>query len=165
MNQQNTEKLKNILQKQLEIADKCCEIVVDIKKSVEKRDYDTLQNLITQFDSSSVNLKQWEQQRAIIFSSLKQEIGLRETATFYDFIAQIDDSENELLNLYRKLKKSVIQMQSSVWVIDSYLKAMTAVLHSVIAQASTVDENLTYGRSGTRNFTNPKSPMILNLSV
>lgn len=164
MKEINVENFRGILDRQLHLSRKCCRIVDDLKSAVEDRDYDRLEELISAFSASSIQLNLIEEEREKEFAMLKSAVGLDETKVFYDLLEVIHDPDNSLAALYTELRITVTKMQSSVWIIDSYLRAMTSMLHSVMDKCS-MGAGTTYSRDGNGERLKPRGPMVLNFSA
>lgn len=161
----NVDNFKGIMERQLHLAKKCCRIVADLKSVVEARNYDRLEELVASFSAASIKLNLIEEERDFEFINLKEKTGLSKEDGFYDLLEIIEDREGLLGSLYSDLRVTVSKMQASVWVIDSYLRAMTSVLHSVMDNICPGVGGATYSKEGMGEKSKARGPMVLNFSA
>lgn len=165
MKEINVETFRGIMNRQLHLAKKCARIIDDLKSAIDKKAYEYLGELVSSFSASSIKLNLVEKEREVEFNLLKSKLGLNDDDGFYEFIEKIEDDKNSLSTIYTDLRMVVSKMQASVWVIDSYLKAVTSMLHSVMDNICPNGSGNTYSNiaSGEREIA--RGPMVLNFSA
>ncbi len=157
--------LKMILENEIEWANYCSLVLSEIKLSIQEHQDEILYQKLREFEKKSLVLNNLEIERVQIYNKLKSELGLSKEVHFYEFLDIIGDDGGQLAATYKKLKESIIILQSKTWQFDSYLKATTGYMKSIIEQRMESNHLFTYGTNGLDAYSPEHQSILIDISV
>lgn len=142
MIEETLKEFEELLSFQLSCANRCRGHIDSLKETIYQKDYEQLQKLSQEFEESCLQMEKIDQKRSSCFARLKQEMNLPSDADFYQSISKIEDKNraSALSSLFTQIRISVSHIQSSIWIVDSYLKAIHGVLNQTMSSLSPDNE-------------------------
>ena len=106
-----------------------------VKKAIELSDWKVLEPLISDGQALAREIEKTEEERHRTFSELKRLSGEPEDAGFYKVAVNFSEQDrNECAGLYRNLKLTVVRLQALTFGIDSYVRAVSSTMQTVLNQ-------------------------------
>jgi hypothetical protein len=158
----NTEHLSKILEKEIELIDSFTVIEGSIIDSVINNNWDILESVINKAEGLSLLIEALDKKRAICVQTLRESTGEDDSAHFYRLTAGLETEQKDQINdLYRKLKLSVLNLQNMNWRIDTYVGTVTGIMKQTLKEIYPHRRGSLYSKTGTIREAE-SNPMVLN---
>ncbi len=145
------EKFKTALKKQLSLLEMLEKEELNLQSSVIEKDWPGTESSIQHLENLSERMMRAERRRHELFHALKSSFTADDDEGFYDVIARFpEDERRELSELYRKLKVTVLKVQSLNGGIDSYVRSAAYTLGKILDEYIPSRRNNTYSRNGRK---------------
>ena len=135
MIEQRLQEFEELLSSQLAYANSCLLHIDLLKESIYQKDYEKLESLSSDFEKSCLQIEEIDAKRSECFALLKEELGLPANADFYQSISRVEDKNlaSSISSFFTQMRITVSHIQSSIWIVDSYLKAIHGVLNQTMS--------------------------------
>ena len=159
---EKAEHLINILKDEIELINGFAKIENTIMDSVINNSWDGLQASICRSEDISLELESLEMQRENSLNSIREITGLDADSSFYRITVELETETREQVNdLFRVLKLSVLNVQNITWRIDTYLSTVTGIMKQTLKEIYPNRRGSLYSKSGIIKEAD-SNPMVLN---
>ena len=153
-----SDKLKNVLIAEDEVLTEIHDIQKNIRKSVNDRNWNDLQNYLISFDNLSTKFNSLEEERLECFSyfGLKDGAGLSSSNNKFTH-----EATGGIQDLYLSVKQKLLASKIENNALNNYIKITTEFLQGVFDNVIPQRKTSVYSRNGYLVKNQPQS-MILN---
>ncbi|HDQ14584.1 MAG TPA: hypothetical protein ENN41_07215, partial [Sediminispirochaeta sp.] len=125
--------MKSILSQEVEGFGGAVERAEAIRNDIFKHDWKKLSQNLEKMEKLSTYLAALEKERVHIFENLRRELGAKENDGFYTVVVRLPEEEqNELSDLFRRLKSLVLQLQGVLWSVDAYTRSLSGTIYDIL---------------------------------
>ena len=150
------------LQQQIQLLDLLSQSEHQLQHAVMHKDWQSLETTIARLYELSNQVYKCEQVRHREFTALRESMGLPETARFSALLADLSAEERlEIASLYRRLKISVLRVQTLTEGLDSYLNSTVQTMQQIVQELFPSTRGGVYSKDGNLNGTQPPA-MVIN---
>ena len=141
------------------------ELEVQLKGCIHAKDWSGLESVIGRLNSLAINMADIEAERHAKVLELRLQVGESEEATFYQLIVHLPPADRErLAELYRRMKLTVVGIQSVTWCISEHVHEINDTLQQVLGELFPHRKGSLYSQEGTKTDSG-ESPMLVNHSL
>lgn len=159
---ENTEHLIKIMEKEVKLIDSFTDVEGLIMDSVLNSNWDTLELAIAQAEGLSVLIETLDKERELRVENLRELFGETKGSKFYRLTANLKSKQRDQINeLYRKLKLSVLNLQNINWRIDAYVGTVTGIMKQTLKEIYPNRRGSLYSKTGIIREAQ-SNPMVLN---
>ena len=158
----NIEHLNKILEKEIELIDNFAVAEGSIMDSIITNNWDILGLAINQAEALSISIEALDKKREICVERLRESTGEDDSVHFYRLTADLEaDKRDQINDLYRKLKLSVLNLQNMNWRINTYVSTVTGIMKQTLKEIYPHRRGSLYSKTGTIREAD-SNPMVLN---
>ena len=142
--------LESALIAQIELLELLAERERELQNHLLGRNWQMLEQVIQEMNGLARRIQQADQIRGELFGQLRHRMGLAEQSGMAEVVARLDDESSARLRaLFRKLKVSVMRIQSLTGGIDAYVASTTATMRAFLNESFPERRGTIYGRDGS----------------
>lgn len=155
------ERIKELLSTQADTMLEFGEQEQRLQDAILKRDWSAVDALVSSMEITSSTASTLDRRRHDLLLEAKREIGLREDASFGEFLEHVaEDDRRELGTLYRSLQVSVLRVKSVTRGIDSFVRGSLRTTNEVLGTVFPDQKGTMYSRRGHRAPTDGRAMVI-----
>ncbi len=123
----------------------------ELRELVMDRNWPALERVIATLNESAGSIEAAEERRHAAFTRVAKSLGLGAEASFYDVVSHVpQESRQDLIDLFRELKVSVMRVQGLNSGIESFVQARSQSLNDVLEAFGPNHRGRVYGRDGAQ---------------
>lgn len=156
------EHLIDVITRETELIDSFSTVEASVMESVINNNWDSLEPELNQAEKLSGLIESLDKKRELAVEAIRTEIGVETGMHFYRLTAGLEREQRDQLNeLFRKLKLSVLNLQNMNWRIDAYVGTVTGIMKQTLKEIYPNRRGSLYSKTGSlREAQN--NPMVLN---
>jgi hypothetical protein len=153
------------MDRECELLDQFRKYESELKACIHGKDWSGLESVIEVLTAMAESLAEIEGVRHEQFDILRRESRESPEATFYQVIVHLPVADRErLAALYRKMKITVLNIQTITWCINEHVQAINDALQQVLDELFPHRKGLMYSKEGTRAESGT-NPLLINRSL
>ena len=134
----------------------------EMTDAIRRKDVSKLETCIKAMAELSDVLVAIEEKRNTVFSTVREEFGEPPDASFYQVIVHLPtDMRDQLSELYRSLKITVVGIQAVTSCIDEQVRSATGTMQQILNELFPHRKGNMYSREGRRRETD-SNPLVVN---
>lgn len=143
------DELNNLMQIEVDLLNSFSRLEVKLQEAFLRRDWSEVDILVSELGSFSDRIEAMEQRRHSAFLELKVFLKLDKKMTFNQVIMEIhDENQEELIDLYRKLKIAVIRVRGATGRLGYYFRSVSDSVNRVLSEFLPYRKGRIYSRGG-----------------
>ncbi len=155
------EGLKILLQKEIEEFQRFSILEKSLQEAILSRNWRPMTEILRKLRISADTVMKIEENREKVYKKLREVLDSTPEETFYDVCLRFSKEERDpLLDLYRKLRAAVSEVQGLTGCIDVYCTSSLSTLDKLFEQFVPAGKHKSYSRKGTMN--KPSQPLLVN---
>ena len=157
--------LSHAMQEECDLLDQFRKYEAELKACIYGKDWGGLESVIGVLTSMAEKLSDIEAVRHEHFERLRGESLEAPEASFYQVIVHLPVSDREhLAAMYRKMKLTVLDIQTITWCINEHVHGINDALQQVLDELFPHRKGRMYSKEGTQAESGT-NPMLINRSM
>ncbi len=155
-------RLLEFMEQELELLEKFRNLEIELKNSIDNKDWDTLDTNVQKMTGMSSCLGKVEEDRNAAFHELRELLGEDENAGFYQVIVHLPAEERDILaELYRAMKIAAVGIQAVTYCIDEHVQTINGTMHQILGELFPYRKGNMYSKEGLSREIE-QNPMVVN---
>ena len=157
-----SEKLADLMEKETDLIETISAEEQLLQKTLTEKNWSEMEKVICRLSPLSAKVEKIESDREKVFNTLMDACGKKESEGFYAVAMYMEgDVKERCMASYRKLKVSLLKVQSITGSIDQYVKNVGNTTQKILSEIFPYRKGSIYSsRGGTRPV--HSDPMVFN---
>ncbi len=108
---------------------------VTLKEKIHTKDWNGLEETMSEMSDLADELVTVDKQRQLSYEKLQSHVSQDEETSFYGVVVRLPERERaRLSDLYRKMKLSVLGIQTVTYCIDDHVQTINDTMHRILGE-------------------------------